>query len=126
MRNVRWLVAFALPFFIAPVFGQDNTSKAEKMEWRFEAGKAFYQKMETVTEQTMLVMGSSIKQKQTQTFYFKWEPKEKKGEDWLVKQKIDAVVMEIEIGGQQLQNPGGLSAKEVIEQFAALSSRGGQ
>jgi hypothetical protein len=101
VRKVRWLIAFALVSLIAPAFGQDAGTK---LQWKFEKGKTFYQEMNTETNQTMKVMGSDIKQKQNQTFYFSWTPVDQdKDGNWELKQKIEGVKMRIEIGGQPIE-----------------------
>jgi hypothetical protein len=69
------------------------------LKWKFEKDKPFYQEMTTETNQTMTVMGQDVKQTQKQTFYFSWTPKEQKDGNWVVKQKIEGVKMDINIGG---------------------------
>jgi hypothetical protein len=71
--------------------------------WKLEVGKIFYQEMTTDTTQTMTVMGQNITQKQKVTFYLSWTPvaKDEDG-NWTVKQRIDALNMEIEIGGNKI------------------------
>ena len=81
---------------------KDQGGKAE-LKWKFEKGKAFYQKMTTTTEQTMKVMNNDVKQTQKQTFYFSWTPVEQKGDAWTIKQKIEGVAMDIDIGGSKIQ-----------------------
>ncbi len=100
VRKVRWLVALALVSLMAPAFAQDSGAK---LAWKFEKDKPFYQEMTTKTEQTMKVMGSDIKQTQTQTFYFSWTPVKQEGDNWEIKQKIEGVKMRIEIGGQPIE-----------------------
>ncbi len=99
MRKVRWLIALALVSLFAPVFAQDSGTK---LAWKFEKDKTFYQTMTTETKQTMKVMGSDIKQNQTQTFYFSWTPVKQDGDNWDIEQKIEGVKMHIEIGGQPI------------------------
>jgi hypothetical protein len=82
--------------------GKDQGGKAE-LKWKFEAKKPFYQKMTTTTEQTMKVMNNDVKQTQKQTFYFSWTPVEQKGDTWTIKQKIEGVAMDIDIGGSKIQ-----------------------
>src|SRR5205807_345334 len=57
--------------------------------------------------------------KQTQTFYFSWTPVEQKEKDWIVKQKIEGVKMEIQIGGNTISydssNPG--TANNPLSEF---------
>jgi hypothetical protein len=101
VRKVRWLVAFALVSLLVPAFGQEDATK--KLEWKFKEGQTFYQTMTTETTQNMKVMGSDIKQTQKQTFYFSWTPEKKDGDNWVIKQKIEGVVMRIEIGGQPIE-----------------------
>jgi ribosomal protein S25 len=81
---------------------KDQGGKAE-LKWKFEKGKPFYQKMTTTTEQTMKVMNNDVKQTQKQTFYFSWTPVEQKGDAWVLKQKIEGVAMDIDIGGSKIQ-----------------------
>jgi hypothetical protein len=100
VRKTRWLVAVVLVCFIAPAFGQDSGTK---LAWKFEKDKPFYQEMTTKTDQTMKVMGSDIKQTQSQTFYFSWTPVKQDGDNWEIKQKIEGVKMRIEIGGQPIE-----------------------
>ncbi len=100
MRKVRWIVALALVGLIVPAFAQDAGTK---LAWKFEKDKTFYQTMTTTTDQTMKVMGSDIKQTQTQTFYFSWTPVKQDGDNWEIKQKIEGVKMRIEIGGQPIE-----------------------
>src|SRR5207302_3252943 len=100
VRNVRWLAALALVGLVVPAFAQDGGTK---LAWKFDKDKTFYQTMETTTEQSMKVMGSDIKQKQVQTFYFSWTPVKQDGDKWEIKQKIEGVKMRIEIGGQPIE-----------------------
>ena len=97
MLHSRWLVALVLVGLGMPAFGQD----AVELKWKFEKGKKFYQEMTTQTKQEMTVMGQKIDQTQKQTFVFSWEPLEfnEKDKTWKIKQKIEQVKMEIQIGG---------------------------
>src|SRR5262249_55283278 len=60
------------------------------------------QELTTSTVQDMKVMNMDVKQTQKQTFYFSWTPVEEKDKSWIVKQKIEGVKMEIEIGGNKI------------------------
>jgi hypothetical protein len=80
-----------------PALGQETTLK-----WNFQKGKAFYQEMTTDTKQTMQVMGMEITQNQKQTFIFSWTPQDQKDGNWVIKQKIEGVKMDIEIGGNKI------------------------
>src|SRR6202051_4282719 len=81
---------------------KDEKAKGEKakLEWKFEKDKVFYQKMTTETKQTMKVMNNDVNQTQKQTFYFSWTPEKKDGDSWIIKQKIEGVAMDIDIGNQ--------------------------
>jgi hypothetical protein len=110
-RILPALVIFALAAF---AFGQekdkdkdkdkDNKTNGDKVNlvWKFEKDKPFYQKMTTTTDQNMTVMGNKVNQKQTQTFYFSWTPEKQDGDTWVIKQKIEGVAMEIDIGGNKI------------------------
>jgi hypothetical protein len=77
--------------------------KPVSLTWKLEAGKAFYQEMTTETKQMMKVMGSDINQTQKQTFIFSWTPeKQEADKSWVLKQKIEGVKMDIDIGGNKI------------------------
>lgn len=97
-RHHRLFPLLILAIFALPAWAQE---KAE-LKWKFEKGKAIYQELTTDTTQDMKVMGMEVKQKQKQTFYFSWTPVEQKDKDWIIKQKIEGVKMEIEIGGNKI------------------------
>lgn len=83
---------------------KDDKGTADKggkvdLKWKLEKGKTFYQKMTTKTDQNMKILSSEPKQTQIQTFYFAWTPEKQEGDNWVIKQKIQAVTMEINIGG---------------------------
>jgi hypothetical protein len=90
-RVVALLVVAGLA---GPALGQEVDLK-----WKFEKGKTFYQKMTTETKQDMTVMGMKISQTQKQTFFFSWTPVEEKDKNWIIKQKIEGLKMDIQIGG---------------------------
>src|ERR1700692_3875609 len=83
---------------------KDEKAKGEKaaLVWKFEKDKTFYQKMTTVTKQTMKVLNNDVSQTQNQTFIFSWTPTEQKGDDWTVTQKIVGVQMDIDLGGSKI------------------------
>ncbi len=72
------------------------------LKWKLEKGKTFYQKMTTKTDQNMKILNSEPKQTQNQTFYFSWTPEKQDGDNWTIKQKIEGVTMEIDIGGTKI------------------------
>ncbi len=72
------------------------------LRWDFRVGKPLYGELTTDTKQTMQVMGTEITQNQKQTFIFSWTPQEQKNGNWILKQKIEGVKMDIEIGGNKI------------------------
>lgn len=99
IRRCGSVVVVALFALALPVRAQEATLK-----WEFVKDKPFQQELTTTTKQTMKVMGMDITQNQEQTFTFSWTPKEKdeKTGSWTVIQKIEAVKMNIEIGGNTI------------------------
>jgi hypothetical protein len=90
------------------------------LKWKLEKGKPFYQKMTTSTDQNMKILNSEPKQTQKQTFYFSWTPVEQKGDDWIIKQKIEGVTMDIQIGGTTINydsNNAAASANNPLGEF---------
>lgn len=82
-----------------PALAQDKV----KLEWKFEKDKTFYQEMTTKTTQTMKVMGQDVSQKQEQTLYFSYTPKEvDKDGNWTIAQKIEGFKMTIDINNQPI------------------------
>jgi len=111
---------------------KDKTDKSSKEEpkgkatlaWKFEKGKALYQKMSTETTQNMKVMNQPVDQKQKQTFYFSYTPAEQKGDEWVITQKIEGVSMDIDIGNQKISydstKGGGEANNPLADFFKAL------
>jgi hypothetical protein len=96
----RWLIAvLALTGLGMPALGQDTV----ELKWQFQKDKPFYQEMNTVTKQTMKIMGMDVTQNQDQTFFFSWTPKEQdKDKNWIITQKIEGVRMDMEMGGNKI------------------------
>jgi hypothetical protein len=96
----RWSIAvLALAGFVLPASAQE----AVQLKWEFQKDKPFYQEMTTNTKQTMKVMGMDVTQTQDQMFVFSWTPKEQdKDKNWIIVQKIEAIRMEIEMGGNKI------------------------
>jgi len=67
--------------------------------WKFEKDKSFFQEMTTTTTQTITVMGQTVSQSQSHTFYFKWTPLKQEGDKWVIEQTIEGVKMKIDIAG---------------------------
>jgi hypothetical protein len=102
MFQHRLLTAcLTLAIIAVPAFTQGTQEKA-KLLWKFEKDKPFYQKLTTETKQTLKVLNNDVPQKQTQTFYFSWTPEKQDGDSWVIKQKIEAVQMDIDIGGSKI------------------------
>jgi len=102
-RNVlqrRGLMALVLMAGLASwAFAQDTVTLKPK----FEVNKTFWQEMTTQTEQNMKVMGTDVKQKQDQTFWYSWTPtKQETDGSWVIEQKIEGVKMSIDIGGNKV------------------------
>jgi RNA polymerase sigma factor (sigma-70 family) len=111
------LVGANLGFMAYPVgpvhdraFGQEPKSAPRQpradgpraLRWDLQVGRTFYSTLTTVTKQTMQVMGNEITQNQKQTFIFSWTPLERKNGNWVIKQKIEGVKMDVEIGGNTM------------------------
>jgi len=105
---------------------KDKASSTEKalLKWKFEKDKTFYQKMFTETKQVMKVMNNDVNQTQKQTFYFSWTPEKQDGDTWIIKQKIEGVAMDIDIGNQKISydstNAKDTGANPLGEFFKAL------
>jgi len=84
--------------------GDEDKKAGPALKWKFEKGKTFYQKMTTVTKQTMKVMNNDVNQTQDQTFYFSWTPTKVDNDKGtaIIEQEIIGVAMKIEIGGSTI------------------------
>lgn len=100
MSLVRWALGFA---FLALVVPSLSAQEKSTIKWKLEKDKTFYQKMVTKTVQTMKVMNTDINQEQNQTFFFSWTPVKQEGDHWDLKQKIEGVILNIDIGGTKVQ-----------------------
>lgn len=94
------LACLVLGVLAGSLSGADE--KTADLKWKFEKGKTFYQDLTTETTQDMKVMGMQVTQKQKQTFFFSWTPVEEKDKNWTIKQKIEGVKMEIQLGGNTI------------------------
>jgi len=105
-----WLRRFLFVALVCSVglstvaIGQDDKKDKDKvlLKWKLVKDKTFYQKMTTETNQTMKVMNQEVKQTQKQTFYFSFTLTKEEGDTWTIKQKIEGVQMEIDIGGTKI------------------------
>jgi Family of unknown function (DUF6263) len=90
-----------LAVLVTPALAQDQPVS---LKWKFEKDKVFWQEMTTTTKQSMKVMGTDVKQDQTQTFWFSWKPVEQKPDgSWAIEQTIEGVKMSIDIGGNRVE-----------------------
>src|SRR2546423_7057792 len=132
-------VLFVVVGVSLPLAGQEKSDKVKKddkdkktgtadkavLKWKFVKGQPFYQTMKTETTQTMKVMNNNVEQKQEQTFYFSWTPEKQEGDNWIIKQKIEGVKMNIDIGGSKIfydstQGPAAAGNNPLADFFKAL------
>ena len=99
MVRLRLAVVGALAFaLVGTAVAQDK----QKFELRLKVNEAFYQKMETKVTQVIKVQGQDLTQKQESTFFFKWTPEKQEGDKWAIKQKVEGLVMSIDISGNPI------------------------
>jgi hypothetical protein len=94
------------------------------LAWKLEQGKPFYQEMTTETFQRTTVLGQSFTQQQKVTFFLSWTPigKDRNG-NWKVKQKIEGLRIEIEVGGNKIpfdSTKNGAGVNPLSDFFKAL------
>jgi hypothetical protein len=118
----RFLIAIALTSStVGSALAQDTVD----LKWEFKKDQPFYQTVDTSTTQSMKVMGMDHTQTQKQTFTFSWTPKEQdKDKNWVVAQKIEAVKLNVEIGGNKVEydstNPSTVAGNPLADFFKAL------
>jgi Family of unknown function (DUF6263) len=113
-----WAMGLALALAV-PALAQDVDLK-----WKLEKGQAFRQELTTETKQQMNIMGNNIAQNQKQTFIMSFTPEQQdKDKNWIIKQRIEAVKMEIQVGGQPVvydSTKEGGGSQPLTEFFRAL------
>ncbi len=117
MPRRPWTVALVFALVgSATTFAQD----AVTLKVKFEKNKTFYEDMTTETKQEMTVMGMTINQTQKQTFYISWTPEQynEKDKTWTVRQKIEGLKMDIQVGGNPVSYD---STKDAASQPGPLS-----
>jgi hypothetical protein len=124
VRRLLFAVALYIPL-IGSALAQEKTTDGVLLKCEFKANQVFYQTMDTETKQTMTVMGMNHTQNQKQTFVFSWTPKEQdKDKNWIVVQKIEAVKMNIDLGGNKVEfdsnNPAAAAGNPLGDFFKAL------
>ena len=92
---LRCTLALALAFgFLSGASAQEKL----KFEPKFEANKAFYQKVSTKVDQVVKVQGGAdLNLKHEQTFLFKWLPTKLEAEKWTVKLTIEGAILKVDI-----------------------------
>ena len=71
---------------------------------KFEQNKTFYQKLTTKVEQSVkLGGGGDVALRQEQTFFFAWTPTLVEKDKAVVKQKIEGIILKLDIGGQTIE-----------------------
>jgi hypothetical protein len=94
------------------------------IHWKFEVGKTFYMIMNTNTSQEMTVLGQRISQAQEVTYYVSFTPLERDDNgNWKIKQRIEGVKMEIDIGGNKILSDStkkGTGANQLSNFYQAL------
>ncbi len=128
MNRWRWLipvvvlVGLGTILSVAPVQGGGKKGEEVKFKLGFEAGKSFYQKLETTTIQKMKVNDMQVVQKQEQEFHFKWTTEKVEGDIATVTQTIEALKMDIDIGSNKISYQTGKtdSKNPMTDFFKAL------
>lgn len=122
LNPLKILVVLALLSPVTPALAVPLVPPLEKIpavKWELQQGKTFYQTVTTVTTQHMKVLGQEVNQTQTQTFYFSWKVEaQDKDKNWIIKQRIDGVKMDIEIGGNKITYDSTKAAKGANDPLA--------
>lgn len=87
----------AVVFSLVALAGVSAQEKL-KFEPKFEANKAFYQRVSTKVDQIVKVQGGAdLNLKHEQTFLFKWLPVKLEAEKWTVKLTIEGAILKVDI-----------------------------
>lgn len=110
MLRTRFIIATLLGVALATVAGGQD--KAFTLNFKDKDGKPapFYQEMTTEVAQHIKVQGQDLPQQQKSTFWYQWTPvkeeKVKVGNEevtqWVLKQKIEGLRMNIDISGNPI------------------------
>ena len=74
------------------------------LKWTFEKGRPFSVEATTDSDQTLVVMNNAVKQKQNQTFTFRWTPTgQDKDGNAVFTQKVEAVKLDLDMDGTKIQ-----------------------
>lgn len=71
-------------------------------KWKFEKGRPFYQEVTNDVDQTMKVGGQDVKMAQRHTFVYCFTPVKQDGDEWVLRQTIEALKMEVDVGGNKI------------------------
>jgi len=82
----------------AGVAAQDK----QDFKLNLKVNEPFYQKMETKVTQVIKVQNQDLTQNQSSTFFFKWTPEKQEGDKWTIKQKVEGLIMSIDISGNPI------------------------
>ena len=122
MFAARLSLAALLTLGLSAAPGQDAAK--QKFEAKFEVNKPFYQRLTTKVEQSVkLAGGGDIALRHEQTFYFQWTPTVVEKDKAVVKQKIEGIVLKLDIGGQTIEynstdpNPAGPAGNPGLADF---------
>jgi hypothetical protein len=105
MSTMRWAAALgaALLISVSVTGAPAPLHRGERLEWRFVAGKPFYQKIITETSQKMTVMRNEVAQTQKLALVVRWTPVRRLPDrTWVVKQKFEAIRIDVEVGGSKI------------------------
>jgi Family of unknown function (DUF6263) len=115
-RRISPFLAFlAFLFLVGSTPGQEAT-----LRWKFEKGVPFYETQTTTIQEKRKVFGKELVQKQKLTFYFRWTPTRFSGDRVELKQKLIALDMEMEVGGNKLVYSSGNKAQANDDSLARL------
>src|SRR5262249_38452546 len=94
------------------------------LQWKFVKDRPFFQEITSATDQRMKVMGSDVRQTQTQTLYNRWTPTRKDGDNWELRQRIEGIKLDIDVGGSKVSydstNDKGGNASALAEFYRSL------
>lgn len=99
MSRVRLAVAAVLCVALgATVSAQEK----QAFQLRLEKGKDVFQKVSTEVKQVIKVQGQDLTQQQKSEFFFKWTPEKQEGDNWTLKQKVEGLMMSIDLSGNPI------------------------
>jgi hypothetical protein len=81
----------------------DPKAEGKRFDFKFEKDKKFYQEQKTSVTQIIKAQGQDLTQTQQSTFWFEYTPREQdKDGKWTVKQRVEGLIMSIDISGNQI------------------------